>query len=577
MGCHRLGNAGAMRPRNVALGLVALAALLAPGLGQVVSSRVSDHRSIPHHGRCEPITIPLCKDIKYNETIMPNLLNHQKQEDAGMEVHQFFPLVKVKCSADLQFFLCSMYAPVCTILDYPIPPCRSLCMSAREGCEHLMNKFGFKWPESLECDKFPEVGSSDKLCVGENVTEHRINHAPASPNSTGLLVNHGFLCPREFRVPLGLDYVFRIRGKEEKNCGMPCHHMFFRGENLKFSRYWIGAWAVQCMVSTLFTVLTFLIDMQRFRYPERPIIFLSFCNLMVSSTYFAGFVLGDQVACNEPFEVTGGHSNIEMVRTITQNNKKEACTVMFMVLYFFSMAGSIWWVVLTLTWFLAAGLKWGHEAIESNSQYFHLAAWTIPAVKTITILAMGKVEGDVLSGVCYVGLWNMDALRGFVLAPLFVYLALGKVFLMAGFISLCHIRTVMKHDGTKTDKLEKLMVRIGIFSFLYTLPALTVLCCYFYEQAHFDDWMLAWHWQVNAEKRWSIPCPEPSCVRRDRSLRRPEFYVFMIKYLGILIVGITSGVWIWSGKTFASWRNFYARLQNLTTATPARRRAEAYV
>jgi len=49
----------------------------------------------PHHGRCEPITIPLCKDIQYNDTIMPNLLNHQKQEDAGLEVHQFYPLVKV--------------------------------------------------------------------------------------------------------------------------------------------------------------------------------------------------------------------------------------------------------------------------------------------------------------------------------------------------------------------------------------------------------------------------------------------------------------------------------------------------
>jgi len=49
----------------------------------------------PHHGRCEPITIPLCKDIQYNETIMPNLLKHQKQEDAGLEVHQFYPLVKV--------------------------------------------------------------------------------------------------------------------------------------------------------------------------------------------------------------------------------------------------------------------------------------------------------------------------------------------------------------------------------------------------------------------------------------------------------------------------------------------------
>ena len=55
----------------------------------------SDHSDQYPHGRCEPITIPLCKDIMYNQTIMPNLLNHQKQDDAGLEVHQFYPLVKV--------------------------------------------------------------------------------------------------------------------------------------------------------------------------------------------------------------------------------------------------------------------------------------------------------------------------------------------------------------------------------------------------------------------------------------------------------------------------------------------------
>uniref|UniRef100_A0A4Q8K608 U68-Liphistoxin-Lth1a_1 n=1 Tax=Liphistius thaleban TaxID=1905330 RepID=A0A4Q8K608_9ARAC len=144
---------------------VALLVLVAAGIQHGVSSRVSDRESLsPHHGRCEPITIPLCKDIPYNETIMPNLLNHQKQEDAGLEVHQFFPLVKVQCSPDLQFFLCTMYAPVCTIIERAIPPCRSLCLKAREGCETLMNNFGFQWPKSLDCDKFPESGS-DQLCV----------------------------------------------------------------------------------------------------------------------------------------------------------------------------------------------------------------------------------------------------------------------------------------------------------------------------------------------------------------------------------------------------------------------------
>ncbi|XP_047484369.1 uncharacterized protein LOC125036046 [Penaeus chinensis] len=106
--------------------------------------------------KCEAISIPLCKDLPYNMTIVPNLLNHDSQEEAGLEVHQFFPLVKVQCSPDLQNFLCSVYAPVCNALGRPIPPCQRLCVSARDGCESLMNKFGFQWPASLDCGKYPD-------------------------------------------------------------------------------------------------------------------------------------------------------------------------------------------------------------------------------------------------------------------------------------------------------------------------------------------------------------------------------------------------------------------------------------
>lgn len=81
---------------SVAL-MVAFGPAVVSGNGyRAAGSRLGDQGALPpHHGRCEPITIPLCKDIQYNETIMPNLLNHQKQEDAGLEVHQFYPLVKV--------------------------------------------------------------------------------------------------------------------------------------------------------------------------------------------------------------------------------------------------------------------------------------------------------------------------------------------------------------------------------------------------------------------------------------------------------------------------------------------------
>ena len=57
------------------------------------------------------------------------------------------------------------------------------------------------------------------------------------------------------------------------------------------------------------------------------------------------------------------------------------------------MAASIWWVVLTLSWFLIAGLKWSNEAVENYAAWFHVAAWAVPAVKTIVILATENVEG----------------------------------------------------------------------------------------------------------------------------------------------------------------------------------------
>ncbi|XP_078079963.1 frizzled-2-like [Mustelus asterias] len=533
--------------------------------------------SIPDHGFCQPISIPLCTDIAYNQTIMPNLLGHTNQEDAGLEVHQFYPLVKVQCSPELKFFLCSMYAPVCTVLEQAIPPCRSICERARQGCEALMNKFGFQWPERLRCEHFP-VHGAEQLCVGQNHSEEGSPPTEGAPTgeagggggeqqqpgeaADGAGTSRGpparqpgeaerpFHCPRALRVPSYLNY--RFLG--ERECAAPCEpgrgngYMFFGREEIRFARLWILVWSALCCASTLFTVTTYLVDMQRFRYPERPIIFLSGCYTMVAVAYMAGFALGDRAVCNERFAE-------DAYRTVVQGTKKEGCTILFMMLYFFGMASSIWWVILSLTWFLAAGMKWGHEAIEANSQYFHLAAWAVPAVKTITILALGQIDGDLLSGVCFVGLNRLEPLRGFVLAPLFVYLFIGTSFLLAGFVSLFRIRTIMKHDGTKTEKLEKLMVRIGVFSVLYTVPATIVIACYFYEQAFREQWERSWVSQTC--KAFAIPCP-----LRYQPRMRPDFTVYMIKYLMTLIVGITSGFWIWSGKTLHSWRKFYTRLTN---------------
>ena len=54
------------------------------------------HDSGAKQGKCENITIPMCKDMPYNRTYLPNLMGHATQEEAGYEVHQYYALVKVR-------------------------------------------------------------------------------------------------------------------------------------------------------------------------------------------------------------------------------------------------------------------------------------------------------------------------------------------------------------------------------------------------------------------------------------------------------------------------------------------------
>ncbi|XP_072166525.1 uncharacterized protein [Diadema setosum] len=122
------------------------------------------------YDHCERITMPMCQDFKYSYTQFPNILQHQRQEDAGLELNQFFPLVNVGCSADLAPFLCSMYAPPCTgTSSQVITPCRELCQSARSGCEPLMNKFGYDWPETMDCSMLPSVEEEGSIKCFNNV------------------------------------------------------------------------------------------------------------------------------------------------------------------------------------------------------------------------------------------------------------------------------------------------------------------------------------------------------------------------------------------------------------------------
>ena len=85
-----------------------------------------------------------------------------------------------------------------------------------------------------------------------------------------------------------------------------------------------------------------------------------------------------------------------------------------------------------------------------------------------------------------------------------------------------------------SDANRKLMGRISVFFILYTLPQVCVVGSLVYELIERKNW-------------------------REDPTNRPNIEVFILRIFMWLIVGITSGSWVWSHKTLLSWKNFLIR------------------
>ena len=467
-------------------------------------------------------------------------------------MHEFVPLVQFGCSPLLKFFLCSLYAPMCTVqVDEPmvIPACRSMCVEVRRRCEPVLLRFNFRWPAVLDCSRLPERSDRSNLCidpppdgVDEEHVAHDLEHSaatqmPYNPGWAKLLdafrggvgqqrgaaatrppADGGRTTPPQARARGGSrcpgDRLVATTGRNDSlavcaaRCGVD---VLFRQSDKDFMSTWMTVWSSLCLLSSLFAVVTFAVDPSRFDYPQRPVVFLSACCACQSLAYLLRAVVGaETVSCDTSADV--GHPPF----IIRDGLESVWCMTVSLVLYFFGMASATWWVGLAVAWYLASARRWGREAIQARAGYFHVAAWTLPAAQTIVALALRRVDGDELTGLCQVGGRDSTSLAAFVVAPTAIYLLLGAAFIVVGFLSLRSVRRDLKQHhhhhqqqqqpprqssslitgasssgggGGDVHKLEKLMAKIGLFSVLYVLSTSALLASLFYQLLHVDIWL----------------------------------------------------------------------------------------
>ena len=504
--------------------------------------------------KCEKTSIPLCNEIGYNLTYMPNRFGHKTQFDAGLIIHQFWPLVLINCSPRLKHFVCSLYAPICDPLYHKeIVPCRSFCEEVRDSCEPVMKQNGFPWPNHLECSNFPPR-TQNRICMKpekqnktdklgkylKNRNKHRAVNRKLDviryPNKRRKIPVRwkggcGCLCKPPFVYP----NKSRESGEQIPPCALPCRKYFFNENQNNLITFWLGLWSIIAFVATLITILTFFLDRTRFVFTERPIIFIALCYLLVSFGYIIRLIYGHEaVACNE---------QTNLIRYSATGPAH--CTAVFILTYFFTNVAWIWWVLLSMNWFLSTGLKWSPDAISNYSQYFHFIAWLIPTVQTMAILAMAAIDGDPVSGLCSVGNHDNNTLTIFVIAPIVVYSMLSLSFFVAGLIAICQSEKVLQHQPAiilASKKQCKYFSRIGFFTFVLFAPAVSLIGCYFYEHNSKEQW----------EKSTNCPC--------IKNKQKPHFYLYLLKYFMSLMIGLVTGIWVLETRTLDTWRQFFKKI-----------------
>ncbi|KAL3318638.1 Frizzled-10 [Cichlidogyrus casuarinus] len=548
-------------------------------------------------GLCVPIRAPICQSMQYNLTQMPNFVGHLTQTDAERRMNEYRALIALECSRYFKFFLCTVYFPMCNPAKdrtLKLRPCQSFCSYVKSKCYPIVQNFADQWPEDLDCDTLPQ--SKTSMCIEpENYNLDSRPQLSSSSSSSSTTENAHKLPALETRACNQAQLKITTDVNQPTRCVYRCQaDVFYRQSDKRLASVWLGVWASLCFFSCFVTLLVFLTDRARFKYPERPIIYILVCSQLQSTGFFLRVFLGaEKVSCRSRFELAfnGSVANVDLKSSelvpsakflISSGQENTWCTVNFVLVYFFGLAATIWWVALSVSWFLSSVRKWGSEGIRGVSKYFHLFAWPLPGLLTVVILIMHRIEADELTGMCYMGYESWYPLLYLSIIPNVLVLLLGLVLLAWGFCSIAAMRSDLKSSkrdpffwstgqklsqyterGNHVERLDKLVAKIGLISVMFVIPRACVLGVEIYHFVKRKTWIDTLY--VAAQKR---DCVTNVGLRWERyshcvgNLPYPRPELSLLHVFMTCAVGMNLGFCVWCNrKSFKSLTQCSARKQ----------------
>lgn len=419
--------------------------------------------------KCEDLIETECfgQNFTYSTTSL-DLTRYYSQYQALDKLLGYRALRHVpKCWNVIQPFLCAVFLPKCENIngvDYVYLPSVEMCRITMEPCRILYNSSFF--PDFLKCNEtnFPSKCNND-------VREMKFNLAGEC------------LSPLVPTVDPANSY------EDIDDCGLECNQSpYYTAEEHRQIRRIVKWGASICLSLNLFALLTFVIDWHNGnKYPALVIFYVNLCFMIACIGFLSQFIPGarQNIVCRSDNTLKQGEPN---------GGENLSCIVVFILVYYFLTAAMCWFVIFTYAWhirFRAIGKI--QERADKKASYFHLIAWSIPLVLTISILAISEVDGNSIVGICFVGYVNHPIRGGFVIGPLLCSLLIGGYFLVRGMIILINLKISSKQviSPRASKKIRQSIIRMGICSLLILMFIVTTIVCHIYEFKNSINWAVS--------------------------------------------------------------------------------------
>lgn len=491
---------------------------------------------------CEVLKYNSClgSPLPYTHTSLVLAEDSSTQEEAYEKLTMWSGLRNApRCWSVIQPLLCAVYMPKCENGKVELPS-QSLCAATRRPCSIVDQERG--WPNFLTCDKFP-VGCSNEV--------------------QKLKFNMSGQC----EAPLVKTDIQSSWYKDVEGCGIQCDNPLFTEEEHNDMHIYIAYFGTITLLCTFFTLATFLADWKNSnRYPAVILFYINACFFVGSIGWLAQFLDGarNEIVCKSDNTMRLGEPS---------SSETLSCVTIFIIVYYSLMSGVIWFVMLTYAWhtsFKALGTT--HQPLSGCTSYFHMVTWSIPFVLTVAILAIAEVDGDSVSGICFVGYKNYRYRAGFVLAPIGVVLVVGGYFLIRGVMTLFSIKS--NHPGLLSEKaaskINETMLRLGIFGFLAFGFVFITFGCHFYDFFNQAEWERSFRDYVLCEANVTIASqtnkPIPECTIKNR----PSLMVEKINLFSMFGTGIAMSTWVWTKATILIWKRTWFKIIGRSDNEPKR-------